>query len=532
MNALLLAVDVGTAAARAGVFDADGTLLATGAAELDLMRPQDGQAAYRKDAIWSAVCAAIRECLGRGDALGMRVVGLAFDATASLVLDHDGAPPLAGGADVFCWMDHRAEAEAQEISLSGDRWLDHMGGAVSPENHLPKLLWLKRQTPAAWQRVTAVRDLCDEMVRRATGDDRHSLAALATKWPYDAGDADPWRHGLLERLDLGEIWSMGALSGDPVAVGRRQGGLAADVAAFLGLPPGIAVSAGMIDAQAGLLGVIGRNVRSRNDVSAALIGGTSTCFMALSAEERQIPGVWGPFRDALFPGLWLYEAGQSYSGAALDNVLERHPGGPLHASGTTHEDAARAVLELLDREGPAFAAQRHIVPDWLGNRAPLNDGALRALDSGVGAERYDRAFLETYYATARALALQSRQIIGHLNANGFGVNRITLSGGHARSALMERLYRDAIGADLVVSRAPEPVLLGTAMAAAAAAGVHANLLNAVDLMSPPQARLTPDPFWRRAHDAAYGIYLRLFEARNDAALAGATLAGLARARRA
>lgn len=241
-----------------------------------------------------------------------------------------------------------------------------------------------------------------------------------------------------------------------------------------------------------------------------------------------IPGVWGPFRGAVFPGLWLYEGGQSFSGAALDALLVQHPGGPGVAEGAVHADVAAEVLDLLGREEGAFAAGRHVVPDWLGNRAPLNDGGVRALVAGLGEDSGHRAFLETYYATARGLALQVRQIIGHLDAHGFAIDRVALAGGHARSRLMERLYRDALGRGLVLSWTSEPVLLGTAMAAAVAAGVYPDLFVAVDMMAPAQARLTPDPFWRRVHDAAFGIYLRLFEARNDAAHAAMGLAGMVR----
>ena len=529
MTALLLAVDVGTASARAGVFDAAGALLATGAQGFEVMRPQEGHVVYRSDIIWNAVCAAVRACLAVDPGMAPRIAGMAFDATASLVLQHDGAAPLDGGADTFCWMDHRAAAEAAEVAATGDRWLDYMGGAVSPENHLPKLMWLKHRAPEAWGRVTAVRDLCDELARRATGFDGHALAALSSKWPHLPHDEDPWRHDLLDQIGLDDVWGMGGLAGDPLPVGAVHGRLLPDVASYLGLAPGLPVSAGMIDAQAGLLGVLGRNPRGRADNTLTLIGGTSTCLMALSATERAIPGVWGPFHGAILPGLWLTEAGQSFAGAALDAVLEHHPGGPRMAAPELHASTAAEVLDLLEREGPAFAAGRHLVPDWLGNRAPLNDGTLRALVTGLGEDLGYRAFLETYYATARGLALQVRHIIAHLNANGFAIDRVALAGGHARSPLFEQLYRDALGpTNLVLSRTAEPVLLGTAMAAAVAAGVHPDLFAAVDLMSPQQTRLSPDPFWRQAHDAAYGIYLRLYEARNGAAHDAMVLAALTR----
>ncbi len=108
--------------------------------------------------------------------------------------------------------------------------------------------------------------------------------------------------------------------------------------------------------------------------------------------------------------------------------------------------AAAKILALLDAEGPAFGARRHIVPDWLGNRAPLGDGKVRALISGIGLETSRRAFLEHYFATARALALQSRHMIEHLNRHGYAIDRVCLSGGHLKNPLLVRLYRDALGA--------------------------------------------------------------------------------------
>jgi FGGY-family pentulose kinase len=509
----LLAVDVGTASARAGLFDAAGTLLATASAGFDLYKPLDHHAVYRMDEIWQAVCGAVRDTIAR--APGAVVGGIAFDATSSLVLTARGEPPLDGAADVFGWMDHRGENEAEEIAATGDRYLDYVGGTLSPEMHLPKLLWLRRNRPAAWARIVAVRDLCDELAYRATGTDRHSVCGLACKFPYLPGDATPWRHELLAGLGISDLVGLGQLSQAPGRVGDRHGSLSVGAALAMGLAEGVPVSVGLIDAEAGALGVLGRGFLGEMNRTIALIGGTSTCYMSWAADERQVGGVWGPFKDAVFPGFWMHEAGQSLSGAALDGVLLHHPGGPHVASATAHAETARAVLEHLDAEGPAFAARRHIVPDWLGNRAPLGDGRVRALATGIGEETSRRSFLEQYYATARALALQSRHIVEHLNRHRYAIDRCVLAGGHLRNPLLVRLYRDALGADLVVSDTAEPVLLGTAMVAAVTAGLYPDLFAALDGMAPAQRGLPPDPRWRAAHEAAYVVYLKLFDVRNE-----------------
>ncbi len=524
----LLAVDVGTLSARAGLFDLQGRLVAAASAPFELLKPAEHHAAYRMDEIWQAVVRAVREALASEPGSAERVRGLAFDATSSVHVQAEGGRPLDSDADVVCWMDHRGEAEAEEIGRSGDRYLDYVGGSVSPEMHLPKLLWLKRHRPYAWARVTAVRDLCDELAHRATGVDRHSVCGLACKLPYLPGDPEPWRRGLLDQLGIGDLLERGALAQPPGRVGEMHGRVSASAAVELGLPAGIPVAIGLIDAEAGALGVLGRGFHAVMNRTVALIGGTSTCYMSFAPDERRISGVWGPFRDAVFPGFWMHEAGQSLSGSALDAVLAQHPASIARPSPEGHAETVRRVQARLDEEGPAFGARRHIVPDWLGNRAPLGDGTVRALVTGIGEETSERSFLEHYYATARALVLQSRQIVDHLNAHGYAIDRVALAGGHLKNPLLLRLYRDGLGARVVLSDAPEQVLLGTAMVASVAAGLQPDLFAALDAMAPAQREVEADPAWAAAHDVAYQIYETLFSVRNEThAVARASLAAAA-----
>lgn len=57
----------------------------------------------------------------------------------------------------------------------------------------------------------------------------------------------------------------------------------------------------------------------------ALICGTSTCHMVPTLVPTPVPGVWGPYLDAMLPGTWLLEAGQSAAGSALDHTLRCLP---------------------------------------------------------------------------------------------------------------------------------------------------------------------------------------------------------------
>lgn len=47
--------------------------------------------------------------------------------------------------------------------------------------------------------------------------------------------------------------------------------------------------------------------------------------MAQTREEIHVPGVWGPFYNAMIPDLWLLKGGQSVSGKLIDHIIDTHP---------------------------------------------------------------------------------------------------------------------------------------------------------------------------------------------------------------
>jgi ribulose kinase len=193
---------------------------------------------------------------------------------------------------VFAVEDHRAEAEAEELK------------DVSAAMHLPRLLWLRRRAPATWARVTATRDLCDELTRRATGVDAVSFGSLVTQWPFLPENG--WRQALLDGIGLDDLPMLGAFDSPPRAAGQLHGALAPDVAGSFGLPVGIPVAAGLIDDHAAALGVLGRGARARMNETLLLINGDSKTAFAFAPEARVIAGVRGPFRHAVLPGYWLH----------------------------------------------------------------------------------------------------------------------------------------------------------------------------------------------------------------------------------
>jgi len=506
MPSYLLAVDVGTRSARAGVFDTGGHMLARAVADLTLDEGPSGGGLYASDQIWDAVCRASRAALADAAIDPARVSGLGFDATCSLVLrDSDGRPlPLtAEGQDTIAWFDHRARAEAAECTETGHLLIDHLGGSMSPEMQTPKLMWLKRRRPDLWARLGSARDLCDHLTARATGSAAASACSLAAKWAY-LPDHGGWQDDFLARIGLEDLRDRAALPRAAAALGQPVGRLTAEAAAELGLSEGVPVAAGMIDAYAGALGTVGLRDEGGAAPWLTLIAGTSNCIMALTPRPLFARGLWGPSRDTVLPGAWTSEGGQTSAGAALEWVLASWPGGnPGH-------DAVLARIErLLAQQGPAFGAGIDVLPDFSGNRSPLSDPSARAMVSGLSLDRSFDALCALYWRTAVALALGVRQIIEHLDLPKAGADRIAIAGGLARTTILKQLFADVTGLTMLRSEAPDVVLLGTAIAAASAAGHHADLPAAARAMTRLGKVLTPDPVRHAAYDRDYRVMQRL-----------------------
>ncbi|SEA50951.1 FGGY-family carbohydrate kinase [Rubrimonas cliftonensis] len=483
MEKLLIGVDVGTASARAGLFSAAGALL--GADERQIPVRRTGPDGFEQDAgaVWRAACAAVRGALDEAGAPGGAVVGLAFAATASLTLrDADGAPlPLDGGQpvedrpcwDTLLWLDHRAMAEAAEMSAADPALAALCGGAVSPEMQGPKALWLKRRRPEVWARTGMLLDLCDFLGWRATGSTARSACAVACKWPWTGG----WRDALLDDVGLGDLRARAGLPPQGVAPGTDLGPLTPRAARELGLSPAARVGAGLIDAHAAALGMLGR----APEAGLALIAGTSSCVMGLRRDARAGPGLWGPCPDAVLPGLSVIEGGQSATGALLDHLIGRFGGRP--ADDRAHAEITARVRALRAEKGPALAADLHVLPSFHGARAPVAAPAALgaicglALDDLTGEGGFD-ALCRLYWRACVALALELREIVEALAGAPAACTTLHMAGGHARSPLLSGLYAEAIGCALAAHDAREPALRGCAAVAAVAAGLSPRLAEA------------------------------------------------------
>ena len=529
MTDAVLGVDVGTGSARAGVFDLTGRSLGQATHPIRTWRPRADFVQQSSADIWHAVCLAVRGAIGAaGD--GTRIRGIGFDATCSLVVvDAAGAPVSvdpegAAEQDVIVWMDHRATEQADRINAAGHAVLDYVGGRISPEMETPKLLWLSERMPHAMSRAGQFFDLPDYLTWRATGAASRSLCSTVCKWTY-LGHEDRWDESYFRQIGLGGLAEEGfaRIGRDVRPLGGAVGaGLSAEAAAAFGLPPGIPVGVSAIDAHAGGLGVIGASLDGQTPTDAALrrrvalVGGTSSCHMAVAADPAFVPGVWGPYFAAMIPGLWLSEGGQSATGALIDHIVQTHAAYP--ALVTLAEQHGQTVYQVLnDRladlpgDSPALLTRHlHVLPDFIGNRSPRADTSVRGSIVGLGLSATLDDLAVLYLATIQSIAYGTRHIIEAMNGNGYTIDTIMACGGGTKNPVFLRAHADATGCRIVLPREPEAILLGAAMLGAVAGEAYGELRAAMAGMSGAGSIIEPDPAVKSYHDARYAVFQRLY----------------------
>jgi FGGY-family pentulose kinase len=534
MTDAVIGIDVGTGSARAGVFDLSGRLLGQASRDIRMWKPEADFVEQSSDDIWAAIRDSVRRAVEEAGVRPDDVKGLGFDATCSLVvLDASGRPvtvsPSGDDAqNVIVWMDHRAIPQAERINGGGHAVLHYVGGIISPEMETPKLLWLKEHMPQTWSRAAHFFDLPDFLTWRATGAISRSLCSTVCKWTY-LGHEGRWDPEYFRAIGLGDLADEGfaRLGTDVKPMGTPVGhGLSAEAAFELGLARGTPVGASIIDAHAGGLGMIGTTLDGRKPGAAdlnrrlALIGGTSSCHMAVSVEPSFVPGVWGPYYSAMVPGLWLNEGGQSATGALVDHVIR------THARGIEAEAAAKAkgrtVYELLNErlaalaEGRRFPAAvaggRHVLPYFHGNRSPRADPTLRGIVSGLSLADTLDDLAVTYLATIQGIAHGTRHIVDALNAQGYRIDTILACGGGTKNPVFLREHADATGCRIVLPKEPEAVLLGSAILGAVAAKRFASAIGAMGAMTRAERIIEPaGSDVANFHTAKHDVFRRMYD---------------------
>lgn len=451
-----------------------------------------------------------------------KIIGIGVDATSCTVVPctAEGIPlcllepyQKEPHAHIKLWKHHCVQPQAERIAAAArqrqEPFLERFGGEVSCEWMLPKVLQIREEAPALFQKTALYLDLCDFLTFRMTGRLTRCANSVGFKGLWSPGQGDLSAEFLdLLAPDFGRDYTQKVLSGPVVMHGRCCGHLTASAARWLGLAQGTAVSSGIMDGHASLIAL---GLKNAGDLG--LIIGTSNAIPFLADHFAPVKGLCGTVENGLVEGLWACTAGQIATGDMLDWFV--HQSLPP----AYHEEAKRLGIsphELLSQKAAASHPQENrltVLDWWNGNRSILCNQQLTGAMVGLTLHTKPE---EIYCAMLQGIACGTRVIIDQCRGAGLEIRTVTACGGiPGKNPFFMQQYANILAMPVRTVTISDSSALGSAICAAAAAGVerggYDRLGAAMDRM---HIRETADYFpqkeYTAQYDAIYRRYRRLY----------------------
>lgn len=457
------------------------------------------------------------------------ICGLCFDTTGSTpaLTDCNGMPLALNpefaeepDAMFILWKDHTAVREAEQINaLMKERNLDYLlyeGGTYSSEWVWSKVLHVINTNSRVKEAVYSWTEHCDWMTGLVTGN---TIPEKMLRSRCAAGHKAMWHERWLLSssevlLELNPSLNriLPHLFTQTYTSDTRAGTLTAEWAGKLGLPQGIAVAVGALDAH---MGAVGASVAPR---VLTRIMGTSTCDIIVAEKheigDRCIEGICGQVDGSVLPGFIGLEAGQSAFGD-IYAWFRKFMSWPLKniPEGEAKQKVMDTMLIELTREAQALKLSENdiVALDWMnGRRTPYADQNVKGMIAGL---TLGSTAPEVFKALVEATAFGSRRIVEHMKAQGLHIDSVNGIGGISKKApFVMQTLADVLNMPIRIVRSQQTCALGAAMFAAVAAGVYRDIMEAMKYMgSDVEVEYKPDTRRVRVYETLYQKYLKIAE---------------------
>ena len=508
----ILAVDLGTSGCKSALVSASGRIAAWEFQEVPLHVLPGGGAEQDPLDWWNAFLVTAKKLIARN------VVPLQDILAVCSSTQGEGTVPVDrnGNALMNCllWMDMRGAENLKQITrglvnVAGYdlarlfRWISLTGGAPSLTGKDPAahMLFIRDQFPEIYASTYKFLNVLDYMNLRLSGRFVATPDSILTSWVTDNRDSARVRYD--DRL----VRASGiAADKFPEIVQCTDviGELKPDVAASLGLGPGLKVVAGAIDTTAAAVGS-----GAVEDFSAHLCVGTSSWIAAhVPFKKTDIDTSMASVPCAI-PGKYLMISMQTTAGGNLtflrDKIL-------YHKDELLLEAGTPDVYRIMDRIAARVPAGSNgvIYTPWIfGERSPVEDRHVRAAIFNLSLEnsREDiiRAFLEGVALNTRWLMAPTEKFLGRKLA------ALNFVGGGARSDVWCQIFADVLG--LAIRQVKDPIQVN-ARGAAFLGAVGLGLLKFADVPGQVevQQEYQPDPANRSVYDRTFTEFVKLYGA--------------------
>ena len=403
----MLGVDIGTSSSKGVLVDLDGRVVASHVVEHAVQRPGPGMFEMDGAVWWNEFVTLARR-------LGSEVEAVGVSGMGPCVLLADEADELLRPAILY-GVDARSGRQIERLNehYGADEILRRCGSALSSQAAGAKIAWVADEEPELFARARRLYMPSSYLARRLTGEyvlDHHSASQCTPL--YDTLEQEWWLDEIAGPIELPPLrWP-----------GDAAGTVTAAAAAATGLPEGIPVITGTIDAWSEALSV---GAQGTGDLM--LMYGTTMFLIHTVPEPLRSPALWGTV--GALPGTRNLAGGMATSGAITSWLRDLF--------GSDYGE----LLELAEQSG-AGANGLLMLPYFAGERTPIMDPRARGVIAGLTLS-HTRGDL--YRAALEATGYGVRHNIEAIEEAGGDIRRIVAVGGGTQGGLWTQIVSDITG---------------------------------------------------------------------------------------
>ena len=481
---LLLGIDIGTSACKVAVFDPKGTVLAQSNKPYKVYYPQQGWAEQDPDEWWSAICAGIREILDFPNVDANDIAGIGVDGQSWSAIPVDKSGNVLDRTPI--WMDTRAReiCERTKRLVGEDRIFDIAGNDFLPSYTTPKMLWFRENRPEIFKNTSLFLQSNSYIVYRLTGVMSQDMSQGYGIHFFDMKELK-YDEDLAKEFGLDTSLVPPLYNCDEIV-----GEITAEAASATGLPTGIPVVAGGLDAACGTLGA-GVYEVGQTQEQGGQAGGMSICTDHALSHKKLI------LSPHVVKGRWLLQGGTVGGGGAL-KWFKQEFGRDMSFDDLTEEAGKIAA----GSDGVVF------LPYMSGERSPIWDPDAKGVFYGLS---FDKTRGHMIRALLEGVAFSLQHNLLTAEETGAKVDVLNAMGGSANSVLWTQIKADVTGRKIQVPASDTATTLGAALLAGKGCGIYSDYDQAITSTISITRTQEPDMANHETYKKSMELYLRLYE---------------------
>ena len=475
-----IGIDLGTSSVKLLLMDGEGNIMKTVSGDYPLYFPASGWAEQNPEDWYCKTMECLKKLLADVDR--ERVAGISFGGQMHGLVILDEQDNVIRPA--ILWNDGRTAAECEFLNdeIGREKLSDYTANIAFPGFTAPKILWLEKHEPENFRRIRKIMLPKDYIAYKLTGVHCTDVSDASGMLLLDVKNRT-WSKQMCEicHIDtamLPRLYESCACVGTLLPEIAKELGLSADVK--------IAAGAGDNAAAAVATGTVGDG---RCNVS---LGTSGTVFISSKTFGVDENNALHAFCDANgeyhLMGCMLSAA--SCNKWWLEDIL-----------GTTDYEA--------EQKGIAGLGENHVfyLPYLMGERSPHNDPNARAAFIGMS---MDTTREEMNLAVLEGVAFALRDSLEVARKLGITIERTTICGGGAKSALWKTIIANVLNMKVDVTEVEEGPALGGAMLAAVACGEYESVEAAVRHIIRLKETIEPDAVLASKYQVQYDKFKVLY----------------------